>query len=100
MKTLLESIIEGFISEQPMKAVKKDTNRVVTYTNKNNYQKALSTGTHRPFDPVKDKDLEDEPTGGEEPDLDSVAKDLKRAEREDGAEGEEEPPKVRSTPHT
>jgi len=81
MKTLLESIIEGFISEQPMKAVKKDTNRVVTYTNKNNYQKALSTGTHRPFDPVKDKDLEDEPTGGEEPtgdqpDLDQVAKDI------------------------
>jgi len=78
MKTLLESIIEGFISEQPMKAVKKDTNRVVTYTNKNNYQKALSTGTHRPFDPVKDKDLEDEPTGGEEPKAEPTTQDIEK----------------------
>ena len=60
-ENLLETIIEGFVNEQPMKAVKKDTNRVVVYTNKANYQAALTKGTHRQFDPVKDKNLEDTP---------------------------------------
>jgi len=84
MKTLLESIIEGFVNEEPLKAVKKDTNRVVVYTNKDNYNDAIKQGTHRPFNPTTDKDLpmDGEPSGGEQPtgdqpDLDQVAKDLK-----------------------
>ena len=72
MKTLLDVIVEGFINEQPMKAVKKDTNRVVTYTNKANYQAALTKGTHRQFDPVRDKDLEDKPKKDDSSDLDRV----------------------------
>ena len=72
MKTLLDVIVEGFVNEQPMKAVKKDTNRVVTYTNKANYQAVLKKGTHRQFDPVRDKDLEDKPKKDDSSDLDRV----------------------------
>ena len=68
-ENLLETIIEGFINEAPMKAVKKDTNRVVTYTNKDNYDAAIKQGTHRPFNPATDKDLpmDGEPADGEDP---------------------------------
>jgi len=81
-ENLLETIIEGFVNEEPLKAVKKDTNRVVTYTNKDNYDAAIKQGTHRPFNPATDKDLpmDGEPSGGDQPDLDQVAKDLKRAD--------------------
>lgn len=102
MKTLLEGIIEGFINEEPMKAVKKDTNRVVTYTNKDNYDAAIKQGTHRPFNPATDKNLpmdgepvdgeepEGQPTGGEqEPSIDQFAQAAQDALA--GAEDEEEP---------
>jgi hypothetical protein len=101
MKTLLEGIIEGFVREAPMKAVKLDTKRVVTYTNKDSYDAAIKQGTHRAFNPIKDKDLEDEPAGSEDDADAAVASDRQLATLnrqlgqeqppEDGAEGEDEP---------
>jgi hypothetical protein len=89
---LLESIIRGFVNEEPMKAVKKDTNRVVVYTNKDNYDDAIKQGTHRPFNPATDKDLpmDGEPTGGDqEPSIDQFAQAAQDALA--GAERGEEP---------
>jgi len=72
-----------------MKAVKKDTNRVVIYTNKDNYDAAIKQGTHRPFNPATDKDLpmDGEPTDAEEPSIDQFAQAAQAALA--GAEGED-----------